>query len=112
MCDELKDVIQKILTPNFIDIPESAVEILKEPIFQKHLKKLRRDFEGEQNITDALRMFLPNEDLRNSTIKIPTYMGRTISPQNPQSYYFIFKKNYEMIWSSSHWQSDNQLRLD
>ncbi len=70
------------------------------------------DFEGEHNITDALEYFLINKIQRFNTIKVPKRKGTIVSPQDPQSYVIIAKKNYEMKWSSSHWQSDNQLRLD
>ena len=43
---------------------------------------------------------------------MPRREGTIVSPQDPQSYVVIAKKNYGMKWSSSHWHSDNQLRLD
>jgi hypothetical protein len=53
-----------------------------------------------------------NKVPRGNTLKIPRRMGTIVSPQDPQSYVVIAKKNYEMKWSTSHWHSDNQLRLD
>jgi hypothetical protein len=45
--DELKNIVHSILTPNFNDIPNSAISILQLPIIQNHLEKLVKDFEGE-----------------------------------------------------------------
>jgi hypothetical protein len=43
---------------------------------------------------------------RRSSIILPQRNGTIDSNLN------ILRKNYEMVWSSAHWQRDNQLRLD
>lgn len=101
-----------ILTPNFSDIPNSVITILQLPIIQTHLKKLANVFEGVPEIKEALETFVINHPISRATTIVLNRQSTIVSPQDPQNY-MIYKKNYEMVGSSSHYTEDeNQLRLD